>query len=64
MEVREHEVYTLKEAESLLKVSASTLRRMIRAGHLKGTRVGKQYRFLGKEILQVLTTDMERERDE
>lgn len=51
MEVREHEIYTLEETASLLKISRSTFLRLIKRGVLETCKVGGQYRVLGKEIL-------------
>lgn len=55
MQINEHEVYTPKEAQALLKVSPSTMTRMIKAGLIRTARVGKQYRILGKELLRVIS---------
>lgn len=55
MEINEHEVYTPKEAEKLLKVSTSTIKRMLKNGLLKANKVGKQYRILGHEILKLVS---------
>jgi excisionase family DNA binding protein len=49
MEIKENEVYTHEETQALLKVSASTVTRMIKKGFIRTARVGKQYRIMGKE---------------
>lgn len=54
MIVEEHEVYTPQETITLLKISDSTFRRLIRNGVLKAAKIGGQYRILGKHILQML----------
>lgn len=54
MIVEEHEVYTPQETITLLKISDSTFRRLIRNGVLKAAKIGGQYRILGKHILQIL----------
>lgn len=59
MEIRENEIYTPKEAQQMLKVSVSTMTRMIKKGLIKTARVGKQYRILGKEILRVISPALE-----
>lgn len=51
-EIRENEVYTIKETQDLLKVSQSTIMRMIKKGILKAGRFGGQYRILGRELLR------------
>jgi excisionase family DNA binding protein len=55
MIVEEHEIYTPQETITLLKISDSTFRRLIRKGVLRAAKVGGQYRVLGKNILQVLS---------
>ena len=58
-EIHEKEIYTLEEAQNLLKVSRSTILRLIKKGILKAGKIGGQYRILGAEILrQVLPPDV------
>lgn len=57
--INEFEVYTPQETKELLKVSSSTLTRMIKKGLIRTARVGKQYRIMGKEILRVLSPKLE-----
>ncbi len=59
MEINENEVYTLQEAQKLLKVSPSTALRLVKKGIIRSAKVGKQYRILGKELLRVLSPDLE-----
>jgi len=59
MEIKEFEVYTPKETQELLKVSASTLTRMIKSGLIRTAKVGKQYRILGKEVLRIVSPQLE-----
>ena len=59
MEIKENEVYTHEETQALLKVSSSTLTRMIKKGLIRTARVGKQYRILGKELLRVVSPKLE-----
>ena len=54
-EIKPYEVYTTSEVESLLKISNSTLKRMLKKGILKANKVGKQYRILGLEILKLVS---------
>jgi excisionase family DNA binding protein len=55
MEIKPNEVYTPAETEVLLKVSKSTVKRMLKSGLLQANKVGKQYRILGHELLKVLS---------
>ena len=59
MEVKENEVYTHEETQAILKVSSSTVTRMIRKGLIRAAKVGKQYRIMGKELLRVLSPQLE-----
>ena len=59
MEIHENEVYTHAETQEILKVSSSTLTRMIKKGLIRSAKVGKQYRIMGKEILRVLSPKLE-----
>lgn len=54
-EIKPYEVYTTSEVESLLKISNSTLKRMLKKGIIKANKVGKQYRILGLEILKLVS---------
>lgn len=60
-EVKEHAVYTTAEAQGLLRVSESTMKRLLKRGMLRANKVGGQYRILGKEILRVISPELERE---
>lgn len=53
MEIRKNQLYTLTEAKSFLKVSTSTILRLIRRGEIQSARIGRQYRILGKELLRL-----------
>ena len=59
MEIKENEVYTHEETQELLKVSSSTVTRMIKKGLIRAAKVGKQYRIMGKELLRVLSPKLE-----
>ena len=57
--IEENAVYTPKESQKLLKISPSTMTRMIKAGLIRAAKVGKQYRIMGKELLRVLSPMIE-----
>lgn len=59
MEINENEVYTLKETQKLLKVSPSTSLRLVKKGIIRAAKVGKQYRILGKELLRLVSPELE-----
>ncbi len=58
MVIDENEIYTPQETISILKISDSTFRRLIRKGVLKAAKIGGQYRVLGKHILQLVSPDL------
>jgi len=45
----------------LLKISDSTIKRLLKKGLIKANKVGGQYRILGKEILRLVSPKVERE---
>lgn len=59
MEIRENEAYTHEETQQILKLSSSTITRMIKKGLIRSAKVGKQYRIMGKELLRILSPELE-----
>ena len=59
MEIKPNEVYTTEETQQLLKISPSTTMRLIKKGVIRTAKVGKQYRILGKELLRLLSPELE-----
>ena len=59
--INPYEVYTTSEAQKLLKISDSTMKRLLKNGLLKANKVGGQYRILGKEILRPVSPELEKE---
>ena len=57
--IQENTVYTPKESQELLKISQSTMTRMIKKRLIRAAKVGKQYRIMGKELLRVLSPKLE-----
>ena len=60
-EIKENEVYTTAETEQLLKVSNSTMKRMLKKGLIRANKIGGQYRILGKELLRLVSPEVEKE---
>jgi excisionase family DNA binding protein len=54
MKIEENEVYTTKEVAQILKVSLPTIKRMLKDKRLPSTRIGKQHRFLGRDLIALL----------
>ena len=59
-EIKPNSIYTTNETQKLLKISNSTIKRMLKNGLLKANKVGGQYRILGKEILRLVSPKAEK----
>ena len=59
-EIKPNAIYTTGEAQKLLKVSNSTIKRLLKKGLIKANKVGRQYRILGKEILRLVSPQVEK----
>ena len=59
-EIKPHSVYTTEETQELLKISNSTIKRMLKKGLIRANKVGGQYRILGKEILRLVSPELEK----
>lgn len=59
-EIKTNVVYTTIETQKLLKVSNSTMKRLLKKGLIKANKVGGQYRILGKEILRLVSPEVEK----
>ena len=60
-EIKANAVYTTDETQKLLKVSNSTIKRMLKNGLIKANKVGGQYRILGREILRLVSPELDRQ---
>ena len=60
-EIKPHVVYTTEETRDFLKVSESTIKRLLKRGAIKAHKVGGQYRILGVEILRLVSPQSENE---
>ncbi|MBU0660599.1 helix-turn-helix domain-containing protein [Patescibacteria group bacterium] len=59
-EIKPNAIYTTSEVEQLLKISKSTMKRLLKSGLIKANKVGRQYRILGKEILKLVSPEVEK----
>ena len=60
-EIKENTIYTTEETSALLKISPSTMKRMLKSGLIKANKIGRQYRILGREILRLVSPEAEKE---
>ena len=58
-EIKSEAVYTTAEVQKLLKISNSTIKRLLKKGLIRANKVGGQYRILGKEILYLVSPEVE-----
>lgn len=58
-EIKANQVYTTQETQELLKISNSTIKRLLKSGLLRANKIGKQYRIMGHEILKMLSPEVE-----
>ena len=58
-EIRPNSVYTTEETQELLKISNSTIKRLLKKGLIRANKVGGQYRILGHEILRMLSPEVD-----
>ena len=59
-EIKPNEVYTTEETKQLLKISTSTVKRLLKSGLLRANKIGGQYRILGHELLCLLSPDVDK----
>ena len=58
-EIKPNAIYTTEETQKLLKISNSTIKRMLKKELIRANKVGGQYRILGKEILRLDSPELE-----
>lgn len=58
-EIKPNEIYTTEEARDFLKISESTVKRLLKKGIIKAYKVGGQYRIWGSEILRIVSPELE-----
>lgn len=56
-EIKPEKIYTPKEARDFLKISESTMKRMLKNGIIKAYKVSGQYRIWGREILRIVSPE-------
>lgn len=57
MVFKDDEIYTSDEVVEKLKISKETLYRYIKSGKLKAKKIGREYRFIGKDLNEFLGID-------
>lgn len=59
-EIKPNGVYTTSETQEILKISSSTMKRLLKKELIKANKVGGSYRILGKEILRIVSPEVEK----
>ncbi len=59
-EIKPNAVYTTFETQEFLRISESTVKRLLKKGLIRANKVGGQYRILGKEILRLVSPEIEK----
>ena len=57
--INPNQVYTTKETQDFLKISNSTIKRLLKKGILQANKVGSRYRIWGSEILKLVSPEVE-----
>ena len=58
-EIKSGQLYTTKESQDFLRVSNSTIKRFLKGGIVKANKVGGRYRVMGKELLRLVSPEVE-----
>ena len=58
-EINPKQIYTTEETRKFLKISKSTIKRLLKGGIIKAYKVGGQYRIWGAEILRLVSPEVE-----
>ena len=58
-EIKPNNIYTPKETRDFLKISESTMKRMLKNGIIEAYKVSGQYRIWGHEILKLLSPKLD-----
>ena len=60
-EIKPDKVYTTSEAQEYLRVSPSTIKRLLKKGILRANKIGGQYRILGRELIRLVSPQAEQQ---
>lgn len=60
MEIKEYEIYTVSDIQKILKISHSTTMRLLKKGVIPASKVGKQYRIMGRELLKLVLPEFDK----
>ena len=58
-QIQPENVYTTQEAQDYLKISVSTMKRLLKRGIIRANKIGGQYRILGRELTRLVSPQVE-----
>ena len=58
-EIKPNKIYSTEEAQEYLKVSNSTIKRLLKKGIIQANKVGGRYKILGNELLRLVSPNKE-----
>lgn len=58
--IEPNKVYTTEEARDFLKISSSTIKRLLKKGIIRANKVGGRYRIWGRELLRLVSPEAEK----
>jgi excisionase family DNA binding protein len=59
-EIEPNQIYTTEEVQEYLRVSNSTIKRLLKKGILNANKVGGRYKILGSEIIKLVSPEAEK----
>ncbi len=59
-EIKPLAIYTTGEVQTILNISNSTIKRLLKKGLIRANKIGRQYRILGKEIVRLVSPEAEK----
>ena len=59
-EIKPDKIYTTEEAQEYLRVSNSTIKRLLKSGILRANKVGGRYKILGSELIRLVSPKIEK----
>jgi len=58
-EIKPNKIYSTEEAQNYLKVSNSTIKRLLKKRIIQANKVGGRYKILGNELLRLVSPNKE-----
>lgn len=59
-EIKPDQIYTTEEAQEYLRVSNSTIKRLLKNGIIRANKVGGRYKILGSEMIRLVSPRAEK----